>query len=197
MSVVVGPGGKIQTPTHESRHKWKKRYILLQDNFLLCYKAEEEQAKNPVLVMRLNNHKIVPIAEREIAKKYCFQLTAGKKSYYFAAANPQVLLKWINVLGPSEIVPWYQSEDSCILEIEDEEDEETPMLRLATTKSSTGDREKRRASTIIHQPSKKEEGDPFPGIRLRDNLPFSTDSPVQPKAPRFDKQKYFKRTSFY
>ena len=100
--------GRHQT----NKDKWKKRWILLQDNFLFLYKANEE-AIDPVLVIRLHNIKIDLVAERDIGKKFCFLLTVpSRKSYYLAAANPQVLMKWINVL--SSTTSWYYSEDSCL-----------------------------------------------------------------------------------
>lgn len=107
-SVHTAPGLKQH---QQNKSKWKKRWILLQDNFLMCYKVDSSTT-DPVLVIRLQNHKIVPISEREIGKKYAFLLTCGKHVYYFAAANPQVLMKWINLL--SDVTSWYQSEDDIL-----------------------------------------------------------------------------------
>ena len=83
----------------------------MQDNFLLCYKVDNSTA-DPVLVIRLQNHKIVPVAERDIGKKFTFLLSCGKHCYYCAAANPQFLMKWINLL--SDVTSWYQSEDDAL-----------------------------------------------------------------------------------
>ena len=100
-----------KTGQNSSKYHWKKRWILLQDNFLLCYKCDEEMM-NPILVFRLQNHKLIPIAEREIGKKFTFLLSAGHKTYYFAAANLQIFMKWINVLA--EVKPWCQSEEDIL-----------------------------------------------------------------------------------
>uniref|UniRef100_A0A7S4HMU1 PH domain-containing protein n=1 Tax=Vannella robusta TaxID=1487602 RepID=A0A7S4HMU1_9EUKA len=100
----------------------------------MCYRAHEEMA-DPVLVFRLQNHKIVPIAERDIGRKYCFLLTTTSKSYYFSAANPQVLMKWINVL--SDVVAWYQSEDEILFR--DWELEEGKPLRKCDSEDRSGD----------------------------------------------------------
>jgi len=95
---------QIAQPIKETnKYKWKKRWILLHDNFLLCYKADAPN--EPVLALRLHDYKILPIAERDIGRKFCFQITTPTQSYYFAAANPKVLLKWLNCLA--QVSPWY------------------------------------------------------------------------------------------
>jgi len=175
-----------------NKHQWKKRWILLQDNFLFCYKAD--QTSDPVLVFRLGTHKITPVSEREVGKKYCFLLTCGKKSYYLAAANPQVLLKWLNVLSHDELVYWFVSEDSMACE----SDEETPGSSTTISKSDSTlsltesdshgssdvapagkqnslKRAISRMRSIDHQTP-----DPFPGIRLHTE---ESPEPSQPNSP--------------
>jgi hypothetical protein len=186
-----------------NKHQWKKRWILLQDNFLFCYKAD--QTNEPVLLFRLGNHKIVPISEREVGKKFCFLLTCGKKSYYFAAANPQVLLKWLNVLSHEEIVHWYLSED-----IDSDEETNTPTGTITKSDSTLSLTESDPSADI--QPVSKQSSlkraisrmrsidhsgspialEPFPGIRFHhaDEIVApgspatqSNPPPVTPKRP--------------
>lgn len=81
----------------------------------------------------MQNHKIVPVAERDIGRKFCFLLTAGSKTYYFAAANLQILMKWITLL--TEVTAWYQSEDD-ILFCDWDTEEGKPLRRVDSIEKS-------------------------------------------------------------
>ena len=102
--------------------KWRKRWILLQNDFLFCYKPECEE-DNPVVTILLRNPKIIPIPERDVGKKNCFQLTTTSGTYQFAAANPEILIKWLYSFDA--MVPWFYSDNSILDDIPEQSEEIT------------------------------------------------------------------------
>jgi hypothetical protein len=99
--------GNAVGATEKKTANWKKRLILLQDNFLFCYKVNFPEV--PVVTIRLHNYNMRPMSERDVGKPHCFRLVTPNHSYYFAAANPTVLVKWLSLLN--EVSPWYLSRE--------------------------------------------------------------------------------------
>ena len=57
--------------------------------------------------MKLKSPVILPIAERDIGKKFCFKVDSGKRSYYLCAASAKILMKWLKAI--QEASKWYES----------------------------------------------------------------------------------------
>lgn len=94
---------------------------------MLCYKSEDED-EDPSLALLLHNYRIVPISQRDIGKPCCFAVTVRKRTYFFAAANPKVFLKWLNVLSPEEIRPWHLSTEDIYYSEPDKQPDPFPGI---------------------------------------------------------------------
>ena len=149
---------------------WKKRWVVLQDNFFFFYKPDCGE-DNPLFVIHLGGKKITPLAERSTGKKNCFQLTCGGNLWMFAAANPEILIKWVTALD--EVHHWCETTTS------------PPSSALnhpvTTLSNSGGDAPTRTLTTpitkrsrtvprsVTHSKKSASTHDPFPGIPLRND----------------------------
>lgn len=126
--------------------------------------------ENPVVTILLRNRKIVPVAERDIGRKNSFLLCSEPQSFYFAAAKPDVLIKWLYAFDA--IVPWYYSGnvelENCFQEdVEAKkavEDHRYTTRRTRTVPSITRIRSKKKLTNLLDESGSN---DPFPGIRLK------------------------------
>eukprot|EP00012_Vannella_robusta_P009194 CAMPEP_0206206346 /NCGR_PEP_ID=MMETSP0166-20121206/14860_1 /ASSEMBLY_ACC=CAM_ASM_000260 /TAXON_ID=95228 /ORGANISM="Vannella robusta, Strain DIVA3 518/3/11/1/6" /LENGTH=320 /DNA_ID=CAMNT_0053626737 /DNA_START=83 /DNA_END=1045 /DNA_ORIENTATION=- len=155
------------------KHKWKKRWILLQNDFLFCYRPDSVN-EEPVATILLTDHRIVLKTEQDIGKKHGFMLTSGRHNFYFAAAKLEIQVRWLTALG--ELTPWFYTGNEELEKVESQEEAQPDIARMSAKRSVTVPSLSRNRSKKKLAVSNSETAEPFPGIALKvseeDNSPF-------------------------
>ncbi|KAF8931058.1 hypothetical protein BGZ47_000255, partial [Haplosporangium gracile] len=89
---------KFSSRTFFSRKQWKRRYFVLHQRSLHCFKSSDPQ--HPLLeTLELCAETIVCVTDIFSGKRYCLQITSpGQKNWYVLADNANELSGWLRQL---------------------------------------------------------------------------------------------------
>lgn len=87
--------------------KWRKRHVLLKDNFVLLFKPED--STTPADVLWLDRVAIEPQSAKLVGEKFAFRLNTRKRTLLVCAANDKIMVGWMKEL--SFPTPWYEADD--------------------------------------------------------------------------------------
>eukprot|EP01119_Soliformovum_irregulare_P023508 TRINITY_DN8210_c0_g1_i1.p1 TRINITY_DN8210_c0_g1~~TRINITY_DN8210_c0_g1_i1.p1 ORF type:complete len:457 (-),score=93.37 TRINITY_DN8210_c0_g1_i1:416-1786(-) len=76
-----------------SRHRWKRRWIVLNSENLCCYQTRDHVEPKVVIPLLLCSVKKL-IDERE--DRFCFMIITQEKHYKFFAETEQEVIEWVN-----------------------------------------------------------------------------------------------------
>ncbi|KAG0296040.1 hypothetical protein BGZ96_010331 [Linnemannia gamsii] len=89
---------KFSSRTFFSRKQWKRRYFVLNQQSLHCFKSSDPQ--HPLLeTLELSAETIVCVTDIFSGKRYCLQITSpGQKNWYVLADSANELSGWLRQL---------------------------------------------------------------------------------------------------
>ncbi|KAG0324480.1 hypothetical protein BGZ99_001774 [Dissophora globulifera] len=89
---------KFSSRTFFSRKQWKRRYFVLHDMSLHCFKSSDPQ--HPLLEsLKLSGDTIICVTDIFSGKRYCLQITSpGEKEWYVLADTAEEMSGWLREL---------------------------------------------------------------------------------------------------
>eukprot|EP01090_Pellita_catalonica_P020799 TRINITY_DN759_c0_g1_i3.p1 TRINITY_DN759_c0_g1~~TRINITY_DN759_c0_g1_i3.p1 ORF type:complete len:864 (+),score=193.10 TRINITY_DN759_c0_g1_i3:343-2592(+) len=84
---------------------WKRRYFVLQDNFLFYYVREKEEPKG---VIHLTQHTVEEVPEDVVKRKFCFKIVSRREHFrdYYICADRQIEIDvWMAAIAGAN--SWY------------------------------------------------------------------------------------------
>lgn len=110
--------------------KWRKRHVLLKDNFVLLFKPQDSSA--PADVLWLDRASIEPQPAKLVGEKFAFRLNTKKRTLLVCAANDKIMVGWMKEL--SFPTPWYEADDlDVVLEEPHKVQPSPPLKRFPST----------------------------------------------------------------
>ncbi|KAF9200642.1 hypothetical protein BGZ49_009125, partial [Haplosporangium sp. Z 27] len=97
-SIYAGYLTKFSSRTFFSRKQWKRRYFILSDKSLYCFKSSDPQ--HPLLEsIALSPEAIVCVTDEFSGKRYCIEISSpGEKSWYVLADTASEMSGWLKEL---------------------------------------------------------------------------------------------------
>jgi PH domain len=87
------------------RRNWKKRWHVLQDNFLLYYRSQQDL--QPIGVVYLHNAVVESVPASESHRAYSVRITTGPRIFNFCTDSSDTERRWIDALKSAPL--WWEA----------------------------------------------------------------------------------------
>ncbi|ORZ04054.1 hypothetical protein BCR41DRAFT_207039 [Lobosporangium transversale] len=97
-STYAGYLTKFSSRTFFSRKQWKRRYFILSEKSLYCFKSSDPQ-HSVLESIELSSEAIICVTDMFAGKRYCLQISApGEKAWYVLADTASEMSGWLKEL---------------------------------------------------------------------------------------------------
>jgi hypothetical protein len=85
--------------------EWRKRWFVLTPNYLLTYKSQTMDYRNPTEVIKLRECSTVKSADDDTDRQNAFRVDSSSRVFLCIAESPQEKESWIGHIGRQMVRP--------------------------------------------------------------------------------------------